>query len=64
MTGWLRCVDTIHFTGSYLLNPAHVVRISRDKESQQWHAFDVHNGYHVIASEDDDRVEALTGGQP
>jgi hypothetical protein len=64
MNGWLRCIDTVHFTGTYLLNPAHVVRISRDKDSQQWRAVDVHRGYHVIASDDDAKVEALIGGQP
>jgi hypothetical protein len=61
---WLRCVDTIHFTGTYPLNLAHVVSISRDKGSQRWRAIDVHRGYHVIASEDDAKVEALIGGQP
>jgi hypothetical protein len=61
---WLTYVDTINFTGTYPLNLAHVVSISRDKDSQQWRAVDVHRSYHVIASDDDAKVEALIGGQP
>ena len=61
---WLRCVDQIGGTGIYPLNPAHVVYFRRGKDGQWWEAVDVHRGYHVIASDDDARVEALIGGQP
>lgn len=61
---WLRCVDQIGGTGIYALNPAHVVYYRRGKEGQWWEAVDVHRGYHVIASDEDARVEALIGGRP
>lgn len=58
---WLRCVDHTRLTGSYYLNPANVVYLKRDDDGGWWRAYDVTGHYHVIASEDDRLVEALTG---
>lgn len=62
MTPWLLCIDQLNGGGTYRLNPAQIVYLRR--VDGWWQAIDGRSRYHVIASEEDERVEALTGGEP
>jgi hypothetical protein len=59
---WIRCVETLHGTGHYRLNPMYIVYAERHKFG--WlQVIDATGRSHQVLSDDEAKVEAL-GGQP
>jgi hypothetical protein len=58
---WLRCVDHAATGRLYPLCPARVV-YCQPMADGGWRAIDVLGRWHQVATDDDERIEALMGG--